>query len=110
MHSSARFNPAGRDRLLRRLLSVNRGGAIAAAVGVVGFAVIAAISSPGKPAASTSTAAPGGTTGQAATGVPIPAQLAPRQGRRRAAPPALSGPATAPTAVSGGGQVTTGGS
>ena len=46
MPRSDALNPADRDRLLRRVSRINRGGAVAAAVAVVGLGAVAAISSP----------------------------------------------------------------
>src|SRR5690349_1259609 len=64
------LTPAERTEQLRRVRTVNRGGAVLAAAGMVGLGALAAISFPG-----TSTTAAGNdtTTGAASTPEPTPA-------------------------------------
>ena len=93
---------AERDRQIRRLGTLSKGGPIAAGLAVIGLGLVAAISYPGKTDAAQTTGS--GSTGATSSGTTSTRQATPA--------PALTPPAQNPFNISfgGGGHVSSGGS
>ncbi len=113
------LSPRERDRTIRRLSLINRGGAIAATAAVVGISAVAAISYPGASAAAPDGGNDGGQgiTNPEPAATPTPART--RSGAVNPNPTAQAAPTPAPTfaaptapprSTRGRGRVSSGGS